>query len=90
MHHISTVLLTLLFSYSTFAVAEPNDLLNIAGKYRCTGFDNQDGPYLGALDISLNEQASHFEKSFGAYQFKLSVEAGGGSVFYSGFAAAQG
>ena len=68
---------TTLLSLTGTAHAAVPDPLHIVGNYKCTGFD-------------INDTVSHFDKSFGAYTFKLVVELGGEKATYSGYAAAQG
>lgn len=78
------------FSLSSYVTAQPSDPLHIIGNYTCTGYDNYDGHFKGDLTLTLDEQASQFKQSFGAYQFKLLVDIEGVLTTYSGFAAAQG
>ncbi|VVN69305.1 hypothetical protein [Pseudomonas fluorescens] len=72
------------------AMAQSPDPLHIVGNYKCTGYDSHDGYFEGDLTFTLDEAASHFEQSFGAYRFKLRVELDGAPATYSGIAAAQG
>ena len=81
---------TTALSLTGVAHAAVPDPLHIAGNYKCTGFDSHDGSFIGDLTFRLDEKASHFDKSFGAYTFKLIVELGGEKSTYSGYAAAQG
>jgi len=77
-------------SLSTNVMAKSPDPLHIVGNYKCTGYDSYDGHFKGDLTFTLDEQASQFDQSFGAYQFKLKVDLDGSPAIYSGFAAAQG
>lgn len=81
---------TTLLSLTGTAHAAVPDPLHIVGNYKCTGFDSHDGSFNGDLTFTLNDTVSHFDKSFGAYTFKLVVELGGEKATYSGYAAAQG
>lgn len=73
------------------AQAASPDPLQIAGSYKCTGYDSYEGHFEGDLHIQLDQAASHFEQAFGAYRFKLEVGLeSAGPATYSGFAAAQG
>lgn len=87
---IAASVATLFMSLTGIANAAVQDPLHIAGDYKCTGYDSHDGSFNGDLTFTLDDQASHFEKSFGAYTFKLIVELGGEKATYSGYAAAQG
>ena len=88
--NIKTVTAATVLSLAGVANAAVPDPLHIAGNYKCTGFDSHDGAFIGDLTFRLDEKASHFDKSFGAYTFKLIVELGGEKSTYSGYAAAQG
>lgn len=79
-----------LLSGVSVAYAAPVDPLNIAGHYQCTGFDSHDGPLQGDLVLTLDEDASQFDKSFGAYRLKLNVGTEAAPVTYTGYAVAQG
>jgi hypothetical protein len=72
------------------AMAQTPDPLHIVGNYKCTGYDSHDGYFEGDLTFTLDEAASDFSQSFGAYQFKLQVDLSGTPATYSGIAAAQG
>ncbi len=72
------------------AMAQSPDPLHIVGNYKCTGYDSHEGHFEGDLTFTLDEKASNFAQSFGAYQFKLRVDLNGTPATYSGFAAAQG
>ena len=72
------------------AIAQSPDPLHIVGHYQCTGYDSYEGHYEGDLTFTLDEKASNFGQSFGAYQFKLRVDLNGTPATYSGIAAAQG
>ena len=88
--NIKTVTAATVLSLAGVANAAVPDPLHIAGDYKCTGFDSHDGSFNGDLTFTLDDKASHFEKSFGAYTFKLIVDLGGEKATYSGYAAAQG
>ena len=88
--NIKTVIAATVLSLAGVATAAVPDPLHIAGDYKCTGFDSHDGSFNGDLTFTLDDKASHFEKSFGAYTFKLIVDLGGEKATYSGYAAAQG
>lgn len=77
-------------STSSVASTAPADPLHIAGHYKCTGFDSHDGPLKGDLVLTLDEEASQFEKSFGTYRLTLNVGTEQVPITYSGYAAAQG
>ncbi|MCI8212047.1 hypothetical protein AUC61_21160 [Pseudomonas sp. S25] len=85
----SLAALVMAVSFAAQAVANPADPLHISGDYTCTGFDSHDGAFKGALTLKLDEQASHFQQGFGAYQFKLDVDIDGHASTFSGYAAAQ-
>lgn len=87
---IPLVILIMSLSLGGHVMANTADPLNIIGDYKCTGYDSHDGVFQGDLSFTLDEQASHFQQSFGAYQFKLKVSLAGEVATYSGFAAAQG
>lgn len=72
------------------AMAQSPDPLHIAGNYKCTGYDSHDGYFEGDLTFTLDEEASNFGESFGAYQFKFRADPSGTPTTYSGIAAAQG
>ena len=72
------------------AVAQSPDPVHIVGNYKCTGYDSHEGYFEGDLTFTLDEKASNFAQSFGAYQFKFRVDPNGTPVTYTGFAAAQG
>ena len=72
------------------AVAQSPDPLHIVGNYKCTGYDSHEGYFEGDLTFTLDEKASNFAQSFGAYQFMFRVDPNGTPVTYTGFAAAQG
>lgn len=88
--NIKTIIAATVLSLAGVATAAVPDPLHIAGDYKCTGFDSHDGSFNGDLTFTLDDKASHFEKSFGAYTFKLIVDLGGEKATYSGYAAAQG
>ena len=85
-----TVCLATLLSCSSAALAGAVDPLHIVGSYKCTGFDSNDGAFSGDLTFTLDQKASDFERSFGAYKFKLVIPLDGATATYSGVAAAQG
>lgn len=90
MNKLSIVLLAASLSFGGAAFAKVNDPLNIVGHYKCTGYDSHAGAFNGDLTFTVDEAASHFPQSFGAYSFKLDFEVLGVKATYSGFAAAQG
>ena len=67
-----------------------NDPLFIAGSYKCTGYDSNDGAFKGDLTFAVDDRVSNFAQGFGAYKFKLEVPLDGATATYSGIAAAQG
>ncbi|MCQ3031775.1 hypothetical protein NLO88_14010 [Pseudomonas syringae] len=77
-------------SFTGQVIASIADPLYISGDYTCTGFDSHDGAFTGALKLTVDEQASHFQQSFGAYKFTFDVDVGGHASTFSGYAAAQG
>lgn len=77
-------------SFTGQVIAGPADPLYISGDYTCTGFDSHNGAFTGALKLTVDEQASHFQRSFGAYEFTVEVVVDGHASTYSGYAAAQG
>lgn len=84
---LSTILTT---NVSTLAY-DQRDKLNLAGTYKCTGFDNYEGGFEGKLTLTLDEKASDFEHNLGSYQFTLSATVNGKDFEdYTGYAAAQG
>lgn len=87
-----TSLAALLFSFSlsNHAIARPADPLHVSGDYTCTGFDSHDGAFTGVLTFTVDERASHFAQSFGAYTFTFKVKVGEHASTFSGYAAAQG
>ena len=85
-----TLCLATLLACSGGALAQVADPLHIAGSYKCTGYDSNDGAFKGNLTFTLDENASNFIQSFGAYKFKLEVPLDGVTATYSGIAAVQG
>ncbi|MBC3950529.1 hypothetical protein [Pseudomonas folii] len=90
MKTLTTSLAALALSVASVSqvIASPADPLFISGDYTCTGFDSHDGAFKGALKLTVDEQASHFQQNFGAYKFTFDVD--GHASSYSGYAAAQG
>lgn len=68
------------------------DKLNIAGTYKCTGYDSYSGRYTGTVVLKPDFKASDFKNNFGAYSFSLSAKIPGDSNVYdyTGEAAAHG
>lgn len=87
---ISLAVLIMSLSISGRVMAKSTDPLNIIGDYRCTGYDSHEGAFQGDLSFTLDEPASNFQHSFGAYRFRFETSGGGEAATYSGFAAAQG
>lgn len=90
LNKLSIALFALSLSFSGAAFANANDPLNIIGHYKCTGYDSHAGAFKGDLTFTVDEAASYFPHSFGAYKFNLDFEVLGAKASYSGFAAAQG
>lgn len=90
MNKLSIPVLALSLSFGGAAFAKVHDPLNIVGDYKCTGYDSHVGAFKGDLTFTVDEAASHFPQSFGAYKFKLDFVVLGAKATYSGFAAAQG
>jgi hypothetical protein len=86
----SLAALVLSVSFASQVIASPADPLHISGDYTCTGFDSHDGAFTGALNFVVDERASHFQQSFGAYKFTFKVDIDGHASTFSGYAAAQG
>ena len=85
-----TLCLATLLACSGGALAQVADPLHIAGSYKCTGYDSNDGAFKGDLTFVVDDKVSNFGQGFGAYKFKLEVPLEGATATYSGIAAAQG
>lgn len=87
---IPLAVLAMSLSFGSQVMAKATDPLHIVGDYACTGYDSHDGAFQGTLSFTLDEPASNFQHSFGAYRFRFEAGAGAEASSYSGFAAAQG
>jgi len=90
LNRVTIALLAMTFACASPVFAKISDPLNVVGSYKCTGYDSHAGAFVGDLIFTVDEAASHFPQSFGAYKFKLNVDIQGAKGTYSGFAAAQG
>lgn len=84
-------LLSATLTSHTVLADNTEDKLNLAGIYKCTGFDNYEGSFDGTITLTLDEKASDFEHNFGSYQFTLNATINGKEIGnYDGYAAAHG
>jgi len=77
---------------STIPAVAAEDKLNLAGSYKCTGYDSYDGAFNGVLTLTKDEAASDPKHNSGAYQvsLKLKVPNVSDTYNYKGYAASQG